>query len=307
MAHLISRPVVGLVALAGILAAVASAAGVFLRGDLATEPFTTVRGDPVEVLIGGVYRFNGEAVAAEGVGWDAVTLFLVVPTLMLLLPALRRGSSRARLATMGILVYFLYQYFEYATFLAYGPLFLLYVATFAISLSGVALLAAGLDLEAIANGVTSSFPRRPMIAFGVFMAILLCGLWLPSIASTYGAAQVPQLEGATTFVVQAFDLGLLVPLGLFTAVTVWRRVPVGYVLSAVVVIKGMAMGASIAAMMAVETVTTGESQLPPLVLFAGIAVVCTVLAARVYGSLHDAGVERREHPLDPRMAHRSTV
>jgi hypothetical protein len=307
MAHVISRPIVALVALTGVLAAAASAAGVFLRGDLATQVFTTVRGDQVDVLRGGVYRFNGEAVAVEGVGWDAVTLFLVVPALLLLLPALRRGSSRARLATMGILVYFLYQYFEYATFLAYGPLFLLYVATFALSLTGVAVLAAGLDLGVIANGVTSGFPRRPMIAFGIFMAVLLGGLWLPLIASTFGAEQVPQLEGATTFVVQAFDLGLLVPLGLFTAVTVWRRLPVGYVLSAIVVIKGMAMGASIAAMMAVETVVTGESQVPPLILFAGIALVCAALAARVFGSLHDPVIERSAHPADPRMAHRSTV
>jgi hypothetical protein len=307
MAHVISRPIVALVALTGVLAAAASAAGVFLRGDLATQVFTTVRGDQVDVLRGGVYRFNGEAVAVEGVGWDAVTLFLVVPALLLLLPALRRGSSRARLATMGILVYFLYQYFEYATFLAYGPLFLLYVATFALSLTGVAVLAAGLDLGVIANGVTSGFPRRPMIAFGIFMAVLLGGLWLPLIASTFGAEQVPQLEGATTFVVQAFDLGLLVPLGLFTAVTVWRRLPVGYVLSAIVVIKGMAMGASIAAMMAVETVVTGESQVPPLILFAGIALVCAALAARVFGSLHDPVIERSAHPADPRMAHRFTV
>jgi hypothetical protein len=307
MAHVISRPIVALVALTGVLAAAASAAGVFLRGDLATQVFTTVRGDQVDVLRGGVYRFNGEAVAVEGVGWDAVTLFLVVPALLLLLPALRRGSSRARLATMGILVYFLYQYFEYATFLAYGPLFLLYVATFALNLTGVAVLAAGLDLGVIANGVTSGFPRRPMIAFGIFMAVLLGGLWLPLIASTFGAEQVPQLEGATTFVVQAFDLGLLVPLGLFTAVTVWRRLPVGYVLSAIVVIKGMAMGASIAAMMAVETVVTGESQVPPLILFAGIALVCAALAARVFGSLHDPVIERSAHPADPRMAHRFTV
>ena len=37
-----------LVGLTGILAAVASAAGIFLRGDLATESFVTVRGDTVE-------------------------------------------------------------------------------------------------------------------------------------------------------------------------------------------------------------------------------------------------------------------
>ena len=44
----------------------------------------------------------------------------------------------------------------------------------------------------------------------------------PLIASTFDATSVPQLNGGTTLVVQAFDLGLLVPLGLFTAVTVQR-------------------------------------------------------------------------------------
>jgi len=89
------RAVVVLVALAGALAAVASAAGLLLRGDLGTQAFTTVRGDIVQILTGGVYRFNGEAVAAEGIGWDAVTLLAVVPTLFVTLPAVRRASVRA--------------------------------------------------------------------------------------------------------------------------------------------------------------------------------------------------------------------
>ena len=131
------RWVVGLVALAGALAAIASGAGVLLRGDLATMPFVTVRGEHVDVLTNGIYRFNGKAVAAEGVGWDAVTLFLVVPTLAVLLPGLLRGALPARLAATGILAYFLYQYFEYATFLAYGPLFGVYVAIVALSLTGI--------------------------------------------------------------------------------------------------------------------------------------------------------------------------
>jgi hypothetical protein len=44
-----------------------------------------------------------------------------------------------------------------------------------------------------------------------------------------------------------------------------------------------------------------------LILFAGIALVCAALAARVFGSLHDPVIERSAHPADPRMAHRFTV
>jgi hypothetical protein len=297
-------PVVGLVALTGLLAAIASGAGVFLRGDLATEVFTTFRGEAVDLLTGGVYRFNGEAVAAEGVGWDAVTLFLVVPALFLTLPALRRGSVRALLLATGILAYFLYQYAEYATFLAYGPLFLLYVATFALSLTGIALLVSELELDVLAAGVDGRFPRRAATVFGLFVAILLAGMWLPLIVRSFGQAVVPELDGATTLVVQAFDLGFLVPLGLFTAVTVWRRLPVGYVLAAVLVVKGAAMGAGIAAMLIVEAMVTDVLQIVPIALFALISLTSLALGVRVYGSI-DALPHLAGTPTTGRMAHRA--
>lgn len=300
MDRLVSRGLVGLVAATSLLAAAASAAGVFLRGDLATSPFTTVRGDVVEVLAGGVYRFNGKSIAAEGVGWDLVTVFLVVPALLLTLPALRGGSLRARLFATGVLAYFAYQYFEYAMALAYGPLFLLYVGIGALAVTGIALLLAGLDADELRGRMTDRFPHRPMIGFGIFMAVLLAGMWLPLIASTFDAASVPQLNGGTTLVVQAFDLGLLVPLGLFTAVTVHRGLVAGYVLSAVVVVKGMALGAGIASMLIVEWSATGVAQIPPILVFLAIAAVSAILASRVYGSI-GPNVASRATPTGARV------
>ena len=282
------RPVIVLLALVAGLVAVASACGVFLRGDLATEPFTTVRGDVVDSLLGGVYRFNDRAVAAEGVGWDLVTLFLVVPSLLVLLPAVRRRSLAATLASTGILTYFLYQYFEYSVFLAYGPLFLVYVGIVALSLSGIGLLLGETDIAALPSRFSPRFPRRAAIGFGIYMAVLLLGLWLPLIGRTIGAVQVPQLEGGVTFVIQAFDLGLLVPLGIFTAATVYRRLPVGFLLASVVVVKGMAMGAGIAAMLLVEAAATGVVQSVPIGIFVVTSLVSALIAWRLYASIEPA-------------------
>jgi hypothetical protein len=303
-----TRPwwMVGLVGLTGVLAALASGAGVLLRGDLATRSFTTVRGDVVDMLTGGIYRFNGESVAAEGIGWDAVTVFAVVPALAVTLPSLRSGSTRALLFAMGVLAYLLYQYAEYAMFLAFGPLFPVYVAIAGLSVSGLAILAAELDLRALAASVGEGFPRRGVTGFGIFMAVLLTGMWLPLVVRSLTAAQVPELNGATTLVVQAFDLGFLVPLGIFVAVSAWRRMAVGYVLGAIIVVKGMAMGAGIAAMLVVEAVVTGTVQAVPIALFAAISLVSAILAARVYRSIggqpHLAGA-----PTAETMAHRGAV
>jgi hypothetical protein len=273
---------VTLVALAGTLAAIAAAAGIFLRGDLATTAFVTIRGDTVEYLAAGAYRFNGINVASEGVGWDLVTLFVIVPALAMTLPSLRRGTLRATLLAAGFLVYFLYQYAEYAMALAYGPLFPVYVAIIALSLSGTAILLSRVDVATLPARFGPRFPRRAMIAFGLYMAILLGGLWLPLIARTLTAESVKELYGGTTLVVQAFDLGFLVPVGLFTAVAVYRRLPVGYLLSAVVIVKGASIALGIAAMLVVEWLTTNEPQLPPIVIFALTALAGVAIAARLY-------------------------
>ncbi|HEX6867518.1 MAG TPA: hypothetical protein VF119_01875, partial [Candidatus Limnocylindrales bacterium] len=279
------------------------AAGVFLRGDLATVAYTTVRGDTVEMLTGGIYRFNGESIAAEGIGWDLVTLLGVVPALLVSLPGLRRGSTRAVLFVIGLLAYFSYQYAEYAMALAYGPLFLVYVATFALSLSALGLILGGLDLERIAASVDERFPRRGATGFGILMAVLLTGMWLPLVARSATAASVPELNGGTTLVVQAFDLGFLVPLGLLTAVAAWRRLAVGYVLAPLVLVKGAAMGAAIAAMLVVEAIVTGVVQPVPIAVFAGVSVVSIVIGVRVFASVgvlpHLAGT-----PTTGSMAHR---
>jgi hypothetical protein len=273
---------VGLVGLTGLLAAIASAAGIFLRGDLATRPFTTIRGDAVEYLTDGAYRFNGINVASEGIGWDLVTLLVIVPALAMTMPSLIRGTLRGTLLAAGFLVYFLYQYAEYAMALAYGPLFPLYVGIVALSVSGLAVLLTGVDLTVLPERFGPRFPRRAMVAFGLYMAILLAAMWLPLIARTLTETSVPQLYGGTTLVVQAFDLGFLVPLGLFTAVTVYRRLPVGYLLSAVVIVKGASIALGIVAMLVVEWLTTGEPQLPPIVIFSLTTAAGLWIAIRMY-------------------------
>ena len=302
-----------LTVLAGLiaaLAAMASGAGVLLRGDLGTQPFATVRGDLVDVLTGGVYRFNGKAIASEGVGWDLVTLIFVVPCLVALLPRFARGSDRATLAVIGVLAYLVYQYAEYAMALAYGPLFLVYVAIFALSLTAIALTVGSLDLLAMRDRIGDRFPHRGVIGFGVFMAILLAGMWLPLVARTATAATVPELAGGTTLVVQAFDLGFLVPLGLFTAATVHRRLAVGYLLAAVVAVKGIAMGAAIAAMLLLEGWATGIFQLPPIALFACVAIAAAALAGRVFGNVGEGSASaagRQPSAAPPKSVDFTTV
>jgi hypothetical protein len=142
------------------------------------------------------------------------------------------------------------------------------------------------------------------MGLGIVMALLLAGMWLPLVARTFDATIVPELDGATTLVVQAFDLGFLVPLGLATAWTVWRRMPIGFVLGAVIAVKAVAMGTAIVAMLIIEGLATGEPAVPPMIVFAAIAAWGVYLSWRILSGVRpiDGAAEpARAHP--PAMAH----
>ena len=113
------------------------------------------------------------------------------------------------------------------------------------------------------------------------------------VVGTWGVAVVDQLQGASTLVVPVFDLGLLVPLAIFTGLAVWRMLPLGYLLASMVLVKGASMALAIASMLMVEADITGELALPPLLVFSVLALVSLVLGARALRSLEAAATAVR--------------
>ena len=103
-------------------------------------------------------------------------------------------------------------------------------------------------------------------------------------------------------VVQAFDLGFLVPLGILTAVAAWRRLAIGPVLATVLTVKGAAMGAAIAAMLVVEALVTDVVQPVPIVGFGLISLASLVLAWRVLRAIAPLGAERADVAPVPTLA-----
>jgi hypothetical protein len=278
----------GLCLAVALMALAASGSGVFLRGDGGYARGTSVRGEAYSYATSGVYRWNSLRVVAEGLGWDVVTLLFAVPTTLVAAVLVARGSYKGRLLALGLLAYFAYQFMEYATYWAFGPLFLLYVALFAASLAGIAWIAPGMRIAAFDEIAGRGFPRRSMAALCLLMALLLLLMWLAAILKASSPGTVAPLLGQTTFVIQAYDLGLIVPLLAFTGVALLRRKAVGYFLGAVLAVKAAMMASAISAMLLSAWAVEGALALPPLVVFAGTAIASVILMARMYASI-DAG------------------
>lgn len=87
----------------------------------------------VGFLIEDLYR-DTPINAAQAVGQDLITLVVALPVLVISAILAVRGSRRAHLLWLGVLVYLVYTYLMYALAIKFNPLFLLYVALLGCSL-----------------------------------------------------------------------------------------------------------------------------------------------------------------------------
>ncbi|MCA0308696.1 MAG: hypothetical protein LCH87_15300 [Actinobacteria bacterium] len=282
------RLLAGYSVLVALLAGTAAAIGITQRGSGATAEATSILGERYSYAIDGVYAHNAVRVVAEGVGWDAVTLFLAVPALLVAAVFVARGSLRARLAALGLFGYLAYQYLMYAMFWAVGPLFPLFVVLYPAALLGIAWIVGTLDTRALAAAVRPGFPRRTLAVFAAVMSAMLVVMWVPRIAAGIAGDPVgANLLGTPTLTVQALDLGLVVPLSLATAVLVWRRHRAGYVLGALFTVKAVTMAGAIVAMLVSAWMVEGTLEVVPFAIFGAVTAFAGVLAARVLLAVPD--------------------
>jgi hypothetical protein len=276
------RGIVSLCLAIALVAALAAASGVFLRGSGATSSATSIRGEQFTYVTDGVYAFNPQRVVAEGVGWDWVTLLFAVPALLLSLPGIARGSLRARLLAMGILGYFFYQYLMYAVFWAFGPLLPVFIALYALSAFAIVRIVATIDIAGLPERIGERFPRKGMMIFSACVAILLTAMWAQRLALAYrGDLAGAGLLGMPTFTVQAMDLGMLVPLAIGAVVLLRRCDPWGYLLGVVFAVKGATMAGAICAMLVSAAFVEGSLEVAPFAVFGAFAVTSGVLAWRM--------------------------
>jgi hypothetical protein len=187
-----------------------------------------------------LYRDNPFATAAWR-GTDLATLVVAVPLLVGSLVLARRGSFRAQLIWLGMLDYTLYNYAYYLFGTAFNRFFLVYVALFTLSIFALILSLARVDLGSIPPRFRDRTPVRWIAGYMAFVALGIGGLWIAQSLSFVISGQVPQFiidVAHPTSVVFALDLSLVVPIMIVGALWLWQRRPWGYLLGAILNVKG---------------------------------------------------------------------
>lgn len=254
-----------LVLLIGLLTPIAAGMGLFYQMPGDSYPFTSQRGENVTINGHGLYYYDTVSSAAQQQGNDVVTLFVASPLLVVSTWMTFRGSLRGRLLLTGTIGFFLYTYLSMSMLTAFNALFLVYVAIFGLSLYAFILCMMSYDLEALPRHFSDSLPRvwiaALLFVIGAFLTISWLGRVLPPILKN----TPPVLDNATTMVIQAMDLSLIVPLAVLSGIFLLRRSAWGYLLTSVFVLKAIALGLAVSAMV-VNMARAGTSDSPAIAI-----------------------------------------
>lgn len=278
-----------LVPLISLLALLAAGTGLLYQTDGQPFPHTNHRGESVMINGSGLYYYDTVSSAAQQQGNDLVTLLVGLPLLGVSTRLAFRGSLRGRLLLTGTLGFFLYTYMSMSMLTAYNGLFLVYVTLFALSLHAFLLCMLSFDLAALPRHFSPRLPRAWIAGFSFAVGGFLLLAWLGRIAAPLMQGGTPPLENTTTLVIQAMDLGLIVPLAFLSAIFLLKRSPWGYLLSAVTLLKGVTLGLGVSAMAINMALRGVPDSLGIMVPFLVLTAVNLVMAALLLKNIREPG------------------
>jgi hypothetical protein len=237
-----------LVPLIGILSLIAAGSGLFYQFPGEPYAYTNHRGESVMINGQGLYYYDTVSTAAQAQANDLITLAVGLPLLVVSAWLAFRGSLRGRLLMTGTLGFFLYTYMSMASLASYNALFLVYVTIFGLSLYAFILSMISFDLKALPQSFSEQLPRKWIAALMFLVGGFLSLAWLGRILPPLFQNQTPVLENNTTLIIQFMDLGMIVPLAFLGGFLLLRRSAWGYLLSSVMLTKGVTLGLAVSAM-----------------------------------------------------------
>ncbi|MFB3169512.1 hypothetical protein P5G62_020590 [Neobacillus sp. 179-C4.2 HS] len=243
--------------------------------------YQSIIGETVSIYGKGLYSHDSVSMAAQAIAQDYVTLFLGVPLLLLSFYLYRKGFLKGSLLLTGTLGYFLYTYASYSFLSMYNSMFLTYVALMSASFFAFILMMMSYDVEKLPLFFTKKMPVKFLGGFLLFGSFVFGMMWtgklcLPLLNNTPPA----DLQHYTTYVIQALDLGFVVPTGLLAGILLIMRKPFGYLLAPVIIIKEITLLTALTAMILLQLkagVEIGYLLVWSVILFNLLVIICMIL------------------------------
>ncbi len=262
------RAVSILTVLIALFSLTAAIAGIFSGGGPGRYVFTTVHGEAVTIYGSGIYRYDSVSMASQAIAQDIVTLILGIPLLAAALFLSRKGFLKGRILLAGTLAYFLYTYTSYSFTSMYNLLFLLDVCLMSMSFFAFVLTMMSFDMNVLSRSFDEKLPVKSIAAILIFLGSVIGLMWLKNIVNPLFTASVPSgLEQYTTMVIQAMDLGFVVPVSLISGILLLKKKPFGILLASVICVKAVTLLTAVTAMIIGQIISGLKVSVIEIILF----------------------------------------
>jgi hypothetical protein len=231
-----------LVCLIAFFSFIATTFGIFTNQGGSQSKFKSVFGETISIYGKGLYKNDSVAMAQQAIAQDYVTLFVGIPLLLLSLYFSKKGLMKGRLLLTGTLGYFLYTYASYSFLSMYNSMFLLYVLLMSASFFSFTMMMMTFDMKKLQYSFNQRLPVKFIGGFLLLVSFCFGMMWLGKIVpSLISDAPPAGLEHYTTLVIQALDLGFVIPVGILAGLLIIRRTPFGYLLASIIIIKDITL------------------------------------------------------------------
>lgn len=212
--------------LVAFLVLIASAAGIFLKS---------------------IYARETPSWALQGIGQDLVNLVAVV-VLLAAAYFVNKGSFKAFLVWSGVLLYLLYAYAIYTFDIHFNSLFLVYAAILGLSFYALVGSVVHLHLDDLHPSFAANSKARLVSIFLLILGSVFALLWLREEVSALIAGSIPLSivqANLPTNPVHVLDLAFFLPGVFLTALLLWKRKTLGYLLAGPLLVFCALMGTAI--------------------------------------------------------------
>jgi hypothetical protein len=222
-----------------------------------------VVGNIVGLVAPAIYARLTPVFQVQAYAQDVANLTLVVPAWLVLAALTLRGSTRARLLWLGVLLFTVYNYVIYTLSVSFGPLFLLWVAVLGVTFYALLGSVVTTDQEQAADLLQNRRASRVAGWALLVVAALFAALWLSEDmpALLLGSVPASVLElGIPTNVVHVLDLAFFLPGAATCGVLLLKRRKGGYLLGPAFLVFLILTGLPILLTPFVESARGGRSE-----------------------------------------------
>jgi hypothetical protein len=240
------------------------------------------------ILASSVGLFNKEIYSQEPLSWTLqaygqdIANLVATAALLVATYFVGRGSVRAYLVWVGVLLSLLYPYIIYAFDIQFNSLFLVYVAL--VGLIFYTLVSNVIHLRLDIAYFTANRWARAVSVFLLVVAVLFYFLWLSEDIPALLTGTTPQtvlVNGLPSNPVHVLDMALYLPAMIITAILLWRRKLAGYILALPMLIFSILTGIGILAMFLVSN-GAGIAVSPGLEIFFALIILVSFVLAVLY-------------------------